>query len=285
MLDKTESDRLDKFLKANLITGIQHKAVYGASEGEAVSIITTLIAEKVVMFMHEPASELTAIIKEAVIHRALEKSQSQCELSVAEIFDIWEKMLDIHGENHEYQVSIVLSQSTYNMICGFINSSETPELLNTVHPFISTVFIAEGINLHGRVLDELSKIPGLKLIYDPQEFIKKAEGSIVLCDNIDSGKPEIIDLVSDVLEKGIFLIAPEFGTMDLKTISAIANAIDKSPIPDGDGVLHLNGVLIHKPFNPTIRIGNECDRETVDMPSGMKMSELDLLNMLGEHHV
>lgn len=280
MQNGIDGKKLDELLKAHLITRIQHEAISSASGEEAVSIITTLIAEKVVMSEREQVSRLTAIIKKAVIYRTLD-FQFKHEMPVTEIFDVWEEILSITGKSQEYKVSIVLSESTYGMIYEFVNSSAIPERLNTVHPLISTVFIAKENEAQESALQELRKIPGLELVYDQQKFIKKAEGSIVLCDDIDSDKQEIIDLISDVLEKGIFLVAPKFGAMDLRTISTIADAIDKSPIPDGTGVLHINGVLIPKPFNPIIKIGGECDRSPVNMPSGMEMPVLDLLNMLG----
>lgn len=284
MLNGIDGDKLKELLEANLITGIQHEAISSASKGEAASIITTLIAEKVVMSEHASVSRLTAIIKKAVIHRALDSLQYNREMSVTEIFDLWEKILSITGKNQEHKVSIVLGGSTYEMIHEFVSLSATPEHLNAVHPSVSTVLIVKENNPPEEILQELREIPGLVLTYDPQEFIEKAEKSIVICDDIDSDKPEIIDLISGVLEKGIFLIALKFGTMNLSTISTIANAINRSPIPDGTGVLHLNGVLIPKPFDPIIKIGSECDCNPVNMPSGMKISELDLLNAIGGHH-
>ena len=284
MLNGIDGDKLKELLEANLITGIQYEAISSASEEDAMSIITTLIAEKVVMSEHASVSRLTAIIKKAVIHRAFDPLKPESEVSLTEIFDLWEKILSITEKNQEYKISIVLGESTYGMIREFMSPSSNPEYLNTVNPVISTVLVINKEEYRKEVLTWLKEIPGLELIYDPQEFIERAKESIVICDDIDSDKPEIIDLISGVLEKGIFLTALKFGTMNLSTISTIANAINRSPIPDGTGVLHLNGVLIPKPFDPIIKIGSECNRNPMSMPSGMEMSESDLLNMLKAHH-
>lgn len=279
MLNGPERDRLDKLLEDNMITGIQYETIANAPEKDAGSIIISFVAEKVVISQHERVSRLTDIIKEAVIHKALEALRPDVEMNLSEIFDLWEEILNIIGKNQEYGVSIVLDESTYRMINEFVSSRAISESLNTVHPLVSTVLIVVGEEPRESIIEELKRIPGLSLTYDPQEFIEKAEGTIVLCNNVDSTNSVIIDLISGVLERGIFLTVPTLGSMDLNTVSRIADAINRSQIPDGTGVLHLEGKLIHKPYNPLIKLGSDCNCSPVTSVMGMSMPA-DVINVL-----
>lgn len=276
MLNEKDSGKLNELLDAQLITGKQYKAVSDASnEGEIASIVTTFIAEKIAMAEHVPVSRLTAMIGEAVIYRAL---QPEREISVNEILEIWDRILNITEKDQEYKISVMLNESTYRMIFDFMHSQESSEHLNTVHPVISKVLVVFD-DYNEEALRWLGGIPGIELVYDLEKFVEKAEGTIVFCDSIDLNEPLTINLTSNVLEKGIFLIAKNFGIMDLDSFSAIADAVKRSPISDGAGVLYLSGELICKPLNPFLKFGGKCDRAT-DM-SLENVIPVDILNMLG----
>ncbi|MCK4799373.1 hypothetical protein KAS31_00145 [Candidatus Parcubacteria bacterium] len=227
------------------------------------------------MAEHVPVSRLTAMIGEAVIHRAL---QPEREISVNEILEIWDRILNITEKDQEYKISVMLNESTYRMIFDFMHSQESSEHLNTVHPVISKVLVVFD-DYNEEALRWLGGIPGIELVYDLEKFVEKAEGTIVFCDSIDLNEPLTINLTSNVLEKGIFLIAKNFGIMDLDSFSAIADAVKRSPISDGAGVLYLSGELICKPLNPFLKFGGKCDRAT-DM-SLENVIPVDILNMLG----
>lgn len=276
MLNEKDSGKLNELLDAQLITGKQYKAVSDASnEGEIASIVTTFIAEKIAMAEHVPVSRLTAMIGEAVIYRAL---QPEREISVNEILEIWDRILNITEKDQEYKISVMLNESTYRMIFDFMHSQESSEHLNTVHPVISKVLVVFD-DYNEEALRWLGGIPGIELVYDLEKFVEKAEGTIVFCDSIDLNEPLTINLTSNVLEKGIFLIAKNFGIMDLDSFNAIADAVKRSPISDGAGVLYLSGELICKPLNPFLKFGGKCDRAT-DM-SLENVIPVDILNMLG----
>lgn len=261
MLERQDLEKIDGMLKDGLITRRIYNMLLGANDFNELSrIIVRLVTEKVVMMRYGDAPKLLTMVREAICSQYIMPFVEAGKGSgpVSRLLECWRGFLEVVEIPKEYDISVVLDMTTYRMINKFLNNSprvSTSEIFNTVQPKIVNMFVNKNDNVPAEILSEYEMFPGLTWTYDSQEFIERSGGTIVICPEISSADENTVGLVCGLLEKGIFVITEGFKNLDLKTLIAVKDAIEKSPVQDGQGVLYQKGELYKKPFNPDISVG------------------------------
>lgn len=259
MLRKEEWEKLAALLKSGLIDKRMFNMILDADDPEqAEVIIVKLLAEKLAMVRTEESElpELTKLIAESIRAQFSPSFEKTRTVSIGELLEFSEKLLTMITEKRFQDVSIILCPCAWEMIGEFYGPPKTllSEKIITVTPRIKNIFIKKNAEVSENILMYLSAIPDISVITDPQEFIEKAENTMVICRCIGSKETELIELLCCLLAKGIFLVADQKINLRLSDLIAFKQAIDGSPVEENQGVIYLKNELLRKPFDPSVSI-------------------------------
>lgn len=274
MLEERDWRKLEALFKNGLIEKRNYNLIMEADDPEqAEAIIVKLLAEKVALIKYEESElpELTRIIAESVRAQFSPSLGKRKTVSIGELLEFLENLLNMITESNEQEVSIILCPCAWEMIGEFYGPPKTllSEKFITIAPRIKNIFVKKNAEIPENVLNYLANLPDVKVISDPQHFIKEAENTIVICRCIGSAEPELIELICCLLAKGIFLIADQEIDLNLTDLIAFKQAIDKGPAETNQGVICLEKELFRKPFDPSVTIAVKGSR--LDGESGAKI--------------